>query len=138
VTACLRVVDERHVLIWPLRGGSDASCSDGPADGPAADGGAGGAYFRSSAIARAASGLFEVLWSGPSVASPTVVRPVELTAAQWRILRLMAAGMSDGALAAAADSTVKTVRSHIAAILLVLGVPTRFAAGVEAARRGWL
>jgi DNA-binding CsgD family transcriptional regulator len=132
LTACLRVVDGRHVLVWPLRCGYDAA-SAAVAD----DAAAGGIYVCSPAIARAASGLFEVLWSGAWVATPTA-RPAELTAAQRRTLRLMASGMSDAALARAAGSTVKTIRSDITAILLTLGVPTRFAAGVEAARRGWL
>jgi DNA-binding CsgD family transcriptional regulator len=132
VTACLRVADGEDVLVWPLRSGYDDGL-DGVADGR----GLGATYIRSPAVAAAARGLFELLWSGGSDALPSA-RPTELTAAQWRILRLMTTGTTDAALAAAAGATVKTVRSHITAILLVLGVSTRFAAGVEAARRGWL
>jgi DNA-binding CsgD family transcriptional regulator len=124
VTACLRVIDGQHVLVWPLR------------DGYAGDIGTGATYVDSPATAAAIGGLFEVLWSGASAAARTT-RPEELTAAQWRILRLMATGMSDAALAAATGATVKTVRSHITAILRALAVPTRFAAGAEAARKGW-
>ncbi|MDQ7908256.1 hypothetical protein RB614_27390 [Phytohabitans sp. ZYX-F-186] len=74
---------------------------------------------------------------GGSTGSQTT-RPAELTGAQWRILRLMTMGMSDVALSSATGATVKTVRRHVTAVLLVLGARTRFAGGVEAARRGWL
>lgn len=129
VTACLRIVDRRHVLVWPLRS------SHGGADGDEPD--TGGTYFDSPAIAAAVHWLFDALWASAS-GTFRRTRPGGLTDAQWRMLRLMTTGMDDAALAAATGTTVRTVRAHIAAVLAALGVPTRFAAGVEAARRGWL
>ncbi len=131
VTGCLRLVDGRHVFAWPLRK------TDSDAPDLAGDTGTGAAYVMSPVVATAVRGLFEVLWSGTPVGSRST-RPAELTATQWRILRLMASGMSDAALADATGATIRTVRSHVSAIMRVLGAPTRFAAGVAAVRRGWL
>ncbi|GLZ34812.1 hypothetical protein Lesp02_69990 [Lentzea sp. NBRC 105346] len=55
-----------------------------------------------------------------------------------QILELMAAGLDDAAVASATGRSIRTVRAHIAAIMTELGADTRLAAGVEAARRGWL
>lgn len=127
LTASLLVVDREHVLVWPLGGGAPG------AGAPVPD----AAYLRAPGVATAARELFQLLWSG-ATEPPAARRPPELTAAQWRILRLMTTVRNDTELAAAAGVTVKTVRSHLTAVLRVLDVPTRFAAGVEAARRGWL
>ncbi|WP_374201564.1 response regulator transcription factor [Actinocorallia sp. API 0066] len=54
------------------------------------------------------------------------------------MLRLLAQGLSDDAIARRLRVTTSTVRRHCAAIREELGVATRFAAGVEAARRGWI
>jgi DNA-binding NarL/FixJ family response regulator len=120
VTACLRLADATHMLV---------------ATAPTAS-----TYFRSPAIAGAVRRLFEVLWAGAATVNSTTPkqRPAELTAAQWRILQLMPTGLDDAGLAGATGTTVRTVRAHVAAVLAALGARTRFAAGVEAARRGWL
>ena len=121
VTACVRIADGEHLLVWPPSAESTAEVT----------------YFQSRAIIAAIRRLFDVLWSAGSAVfrSP---RPPELTAAQWRILQLMSSGLSDAALAAATGTAVRTVRAHITAIVNALDTRTRFAAGVEAARRGWV
>jgi DNA-binding CsgD family transcriptional regulator len=58
-----------------------------------------------------------------------------LSALQRRILGLMAAGVKDDAIARQCGLSVRTLRRHVSAIMTVLGVSTRFAAGIEAARR---
>jgi DNA-binding CsgD family transcriptional regulator len=124
LSCCVRVADREHLLVWPTSDGWDGAE-------------VGGVYVHSADVAGAVGELFEEVWASASP-PPRTNRPVELTAAQWRILGLMVTGLSDAELAAAAGLTVKTVRKHIAAILALLGTPTRFAAGVEAARRGWV
>lgn len=59
-----------------------------------------------------------------------------LTATQRRVLGLMAAGVKDEAIARQCDMSVRTLRRHVSSIMDVLEVSTRFAAGVEAVRRG--
>jgi DNA-binding CsgD family transcriptional regulator len=62
----------------------------------------------------------------------------ELTAFELEVLRLQALGYKDAAIARALGVSVRTVRRHVTNILGVLGVSTRFAAGVAAFRRGWI
>ena len=47
-------------------------------------------------------------------------------------------GAKDEQIARKLDLSLRTVRRRIAALMTELGVDTRFQAGVEAARRGWL
>jgi len=55
-----------------------------------------------------------------------------------RVLRLAAQGLSDEMIARQLGVCVRTVRSRFAEAMAELGVRSRFQAGVEAARRGWL
>ena len=55
----------------------------------------------------------------------------DLTPRQRQVVALMATGTGDEAIAASLGVSVRTVRSDIAALLDVLGVKTRFAAGVR-------
>lgn len=81
--------------------------------------------------------LFEYLWDHAAAVSGNTT-PYEHTHTQQTILRLLAAGLKDEAIARAIGLSVKTVRRHIANLFHQLGADTRFAAGVEATRRGWL
>jgi DNA-binding NarL/FixJ family response regulator len=47
-------------------------------------------------------------------------------------------GLKDDDLAAVVHVSVRTVRRHIASIMEKLGVDTRFAAGVQIVKRGWI
>ena len=64
--------------------------------------------------------------------------PAGLTPARRQVLWLLSAGLGDAALASLTGTSVRTVRGHVAAIQVALGARTRFAAAVEATRRGWL
>lgn len=55
-----------------------------------------------------------------------------------RLLNLLAAGMTDEAIARHLDWSHRTTRRRIAALLAVLGAESRFQAGLRAARNGWL
>ena len=54
------------------------------------------------------------------------------------LLAQLADGAKDEQIARKLDVSLRTVRRRIAALMTDLGVDTRFQAGVEAARRGWL
>ncbi len=54
------------------------------------------------------------------------------------LLRQLAAGAKDEQIARTLGLSLRTVRRRVADLLIELGVDTRFQAGVEAARRGWL
>ncbi|MGH8868847.1 MAG: helix-turn-helix transcriptional regulator [Actinomycetes bacterium] len=55
-----------------------------------------------------------------------------------QLLQLLAMGMKDEALARHLGMSLRTVRRRVATLLADLGVSTRFQAGLEAVRRGWL
>jgi DNA-binding CsgD family transcriptional regulator len=84
---------------------------------------------------------FEMLWAtairigsdGPPPGSP-------LTPEQGKVLRLMAAGLTDEAITRRLELSQSTVHRHINAILAELKVPSksRFVAGAIAQKRGWL
>jgi len=56
---------------------------------------------------------------------------------QLRVLRLMPTD-DDAAIARRLRLSVSTVRRHIKSLYLMLGVNNRFAAGMVAAKRGWI
>lgn len=54
------------------------------------------------------------------------------------LLTQLAAGVKDEQIARTLGMSLRTVRRRIHGLMIDLGVDTRFAAGVEAVRRGWL
>ncbi|MFD1147505.1 helix-turn-helix transcriptional regulator [Saccharothrix hoggarensis] len=112
-------------------------------------GAAGALHVRSPALLAVLTEWFDLLWDDPG---STVVRvgatgPAagtgragagELTPVQQKVLRMMASGLTDTAIAHQAGTSVRSVRRHVSAILAHLGAESRFAAGVAAAKRGWL
>lgn len=62
----------------------------------------------------------------------------QLPDADRTLVKLLAAGMTDETIARQFGASVRTARRHIAALMSRLEASSRFQAGVEAARRGWL
>ena len=54
------------------------------------------------------------------------------------LLRQLASGAQDEQIARTLGISLRTVRRRVADLLIELGVDSRFQAGVEAVRRGWL
>ncbi|HEX3813525.1 MAG TPA: hypothetical protein VHX59_11845 [Mycobacteriales bacterium] len=54
------------------------------------------------------------------------------------LLPMLASGESDTVAAAAAGMSARTYSRHVAQLMTLLGVHSRFQAGAEAVRRGWL
>ena len=80
--------------------------------------------------------LFDQLWSS-AVAVPELESGARPDVRRM-ILQQLAAGESDERIARTLGISLRTVRRRIASLLIELGVDTRFQAGVEAVRRGWL
>lgn len=79
--------------------------------------------------------LFELLWErGTSVPG----LGGEVADQRRQLLSLLAGGAIDEQMARALGVSLRTVRRRIAALMSDLGVDSRFQAGVEAVRRGWL
>jgi DNA-binding CsgD family transcriptional regulator len=81
---------------------------------------------------------FDLLWESPTtMAYPVGGTGTALTPAQCDVLKLMVAN-DDETIARRLGVSVSTVRRHIKAIYRALGVNSRFAAGMAAAKLNWI
>lgn len=82
--------------------------------------------------------LFDLVWAqaGPLHASHRI--DPEGHEDDEMLLALLAAGLKDGAIARQLGISDRTLRRRIGALMDHLEASSRFAAGVEAARRGWI
>ncbi|KRV48580.1 hypothetical protein AQ490_24570 [Wenjunlia vitaminophila] len=92
-------------------------------------------FVRSSPLLDGLVMLFEVSWSRAVPMSGTTVG---LSEEERKVLTLLAAGMKDEAIARQLDITTRTVRRRVQNLLTALQARSRFHAGVEATRRGWV
>ena len=110
----------RAILPEPLGVGSDARI-----------------VIRQPAVVGILQAYFDELWE-----SSTRVQPVEgqigLRDQRRLLLAELADGVKDEQIARNLDLSLRTVRRRVASLMTELGVDTRFQAGVEAVRRGWL
>jgi DNA-binding CsgD family transcriptional regulator len=98
----------------------------------------GSLLVRSPPMLAALREWFEFLWNDDATAAVGDADAIGLSPMQRHVLRMLSTSQSDEAIARAAGMSVRTVRRHIAAILEILGVNSRFAAGMMATKRGWL
>lgn len=91
---------------------------------------------RQQGIVEALALLFELLWerADPVLGVGDHVRPDVRRA----LLRQLASGAHDEQIARQLGLSLRTVRRRVADLMSELGADSRFQAGVEAARRGWL
>jgi len=80
---------------------------------------------------------FDLLWSDPGTMAPDGHNDQTLNNMQRRVLELMSVE-GDETIARKLGTSLTTVRRHVKAIYTALGVDNRFAAGVAAAKRGWI
>jgi len=92
---------------------------------------------RQPAIVGALTLLFESYWND-ATALPDLEPGRPRADMRSNLLRQLAAGAKDEQMARTLGLSLRTVRRRVADLLIELGVDTRFQAGVEAARRGWL
>jgi DNA-binding CsgD family transcriptional regulator len=92
-------------------------------------------------ILHALRDYFELKWASATRFGNSQPPPdCPLTKEQLQILRLMATGLTDGAITHRLDISESTMSRHVTAILKQLNVPTksRFVAGAIAHQRGWI
>lgn len=95
------------------------------------------AVVREPALVEALTLLFDQMWdrAAPLAAGELAPSPDH----QRRfLLEQLAAGAQDEQIARRLSVSLRTVRRRVAELLAELGAESRFQAGVEAARRGWL
>ncbi|GLW09877.1 transcriptional regulator [Microtetraspora sp. NBRC 13810] len=108
-------------------------------------GAAGVLLIRAPVVVKALRHYFEMVWARAApVGTSSEVAPAPApglgntpTELQLQLLKMMALGLKDESIANRTGMSLRTVRRHIATIMEMLSVETRFAAGVAAAKRGW-
>lgn len=94
--------------------------------------------IRSDAILTMLAEWFDLLWHDPAtVRLPEDADEPAPDDIQLRVLRMMPTD-DDTAIARRLKLSVSTVRRHIKQLYTMLGVDNRFAAGMVAAKKGWL
>ncbi|GAA0349212.1 hypothetical protein [Streptomyces blastmyceticus] len=93
--------------------------------------------IRPSGLFRALSNVFESLWR-LAVPASAAGAGTQIDARDRQILTLMASGATDDVIARRLGLGRRTVVRRVSVLLAGLGATTRFQAGVQAARRGWL
>jgi DNA-binding CsgD family transcriptional regulator len=102
-------------------------------------GSAGVVLFRSPTVVGALTELFHSVWDRATPHPVGRNQPDSgLTPYQRQVLSLLAGNLKDEEIAVRTNVSIRTVRRNVAAILDHLGVTTRFAAGVQAAKRSWI
>lgn len=94
-------------------------------------------HVRQRSVVAALTLWFEALWAN---ATPVPAFDTGEARPDLRrfLLEQLVAGAQDEVIARKLGISLRTVRRRIAALMTELGVDTRFQAGVEAVRRGWL
>lgn len=93
--------------------------------------------IRQRGMVEALTLLFELIWER-AVAVPALELGGARPELRRFLLQQLAAGAKDEQIARTLGISLRTVRRRVAGLLIDLGVDSRFQAGVEAARRGWL
>ncbi|GAA3820527.1 helix-turn-helix domain-containing protein [Streptomyces coacervatus] len=98
--------------------------------------------IRHPSLVRALEELFLMVWERASPlggASVTVTPPDGLPAERdLTLLRLLEAGLTDEGISRKMGVSLRTVRRNMSDLFKRLGAQSRFQAGAEAVRRGWL
>lgn len=124
------IVVDRHAAILPLTGSDEGQRTTA-------------ALVRKSGLSDALTELFEAHWAVavPVFAGSEALPPAgdaEITAEDRALLQLLNAGLKDEAIARQLDMSQRTLRRRIAELTRRLGATSRFQAGTQAMRRGWL
>lgn len=94
-------------------------------------------HVRQRSVVAALTMWFESMWASAAPVPELEDGDISLDGRQFLLEQLMA-GATDEVIARKLGIGLRTVRRRIAALMTELGVDTRFQAGVEAVRRGWL
>jgi sugar-specific transcriptional regulator TrmB/DNA-binding CsgD family transcriptional regulator len=95
-------------------------------------------FVRASPLLTALATCFDLLWVRATPLASTVACGEELDQRDRELLVMLASGMKDSSIIRALGITQRTVPRRVGHILSVLDAQTRFQAGIQAARRGWL
>jgi len=95
------------------------------------------ALVHPSALLDALTIVFETCWARATPLDGAADEP-EISDEDRQLLALLAAGVKDDAIGRQLGLSVRTMRRRMRRLLDLLDAQTRFQAGMEAARRGWI
>ncbi|GAB2844445.1 helix-turn-helix domain-containing protein [Streptomyces deserti] len=100
----------------------------------------GALLIRYPSMVRALEELFDLVWESarPLGTAPRDAPEDAPTDRETALLKMLAAGLTDEGIARKMGVSLRTVRRNTADLQRRLGVQSRFQAGAEAVRRGWL
>ncbi len=100
----------------------------------------GAVLIRGRDVVRSLAALYDFCWTNASelIDVPRSADDAALTEQQRAVLRQLAAGAKDDAIARSLGVSTRTVTRLVGELTTMLGAGSRFQAGVRAARLGWL
>jgi DNA-binding CsgD family transcriptional regulator len=98
----------------------------------------GALVVRHPALVSALTAVFESYWHSGRTLPVSASGDSDPSAGERAIMRLLATGAKDDAVARHLGTSVRTVRRIVSDLMTRAGVDSRFALGVYAAMRGWL
>ncbi|MEV4471324.1 helix-turn-helix transcriptional regulator [Nonomuraea sp. NPDC049504] len=101
---------------------------------------AGSILIRGGSVVRSLAAIYDYCWTTASEPEdvPRSADGVSLTEQQLAVLRMLAAGAKDSAIARSMGVSTRTITRLVSELTAMLGASSRFQAGVRAARLGWL
>lgn len=94
--------------------------------------------IRQPGLVKALTYWFEALWDRAAPVSALTGEAEPRSDMQRFLVQQLASGSQDEQIARRLGVSLRTVRRRVADLMIELGAESRFQAGVEAARRGWL
>lgn len=94
--------------------------------------------FRAPCVVAGLREYAELLWARATRVRPDEPVPAGLTPTSARVLRLLAAGFTDQAVAASLGISTRSVRRHVETLEQQAGAANRLTLGIAAVRNGWL
>jgi DNA-binding CsgD family transcriptional regulator len=98
----------------------------------------GAVVVRQESIVRALIALFECYWACGRPLPGTALRPHECNSAELAVVRLLATGAKDDAVARQLGTSVRTIRRIIGLLMMRADVSSRFEFGVYASTHDWV
>ncbi|MFJ3792019.1 LuxR C-terminal-related transcriptional regulator [Kitasatospora sp. NPDC090091] len=116
--------------------GTGSGAGSGPGEGAGATAEQAAVVVREPALVALVAELFEYFWSAAWTPPELLPGASAMTDRHNEVLRMLAAGLTDAAIARKLEVSERTVRRLVADLTADLGAESRFQAGVYAARLG--
>lgn len=94
--------------------------------------------IRQPALVAALRAFFDSMWSRGVTVPGLETTDAATSGVSRQLLEMLARGAKDEQISRALGLSLRTVRRRIASLMSELGADSRFQAGIEAVRRGWL